>query len=420
MRADAMSGPTDYEFCCRTRTLAGHSQLERLPEVLGSLNASTPFVISDGPVRDAGVTGLVYRLIMDLQVNDAPNDETRSDAHLDQIRHLAQAYRETGSDALIAVGGGSVINTAKILNILVSTEAEDIFEFARPGGFRKALKPLIAIPTTSGSGVEVTTLAELRDSENGVGFRLNSPFLIPDAVLLDSRMTLTLPPEITIASAANALTLAVEAHTAVSRSPLCDAMAMKAIGLIGSRLVHTIEHPGDKEARLSLAVGANLAGIAGANTQRGMARSLAALLSTMCGIRPGAGMAALLPYALECNLNQGQDAISPLLLPLAGMEAYAKTPRHLRARKVVATLRQLNERLFEATDGKHGCRLKDFVNDHGQQAVSREALPVIAKKAMLNSVSFHLAAEMKEGNVLWMLERAWEGAGYEEIKEGMH
>ena len=304
-----MDLPVYYEFCCRVKTVSGHGVLEKIPEILGDLGARLPLIITDKGVFEAGLIDVVVSVMKDrvpyLRISGGSVETgVPPDSDLTVVNRLAGVYREKGCDAIIAVGGGSVLDTAKGVNIVVSENASDLMAFTGAGALKRPLKPLIAIPTTSGTGSEVTLVAVIADHEKKRKMLFTSYFLLPDVALLDSRMTLGLPPAITSATAMDALSHAVEAYTCLAKNPMSDAFARAAMELMRDNLFKVMDHPDDKGGRLSLAVAANLAGVAFSNAMVGMVHTLGHSVGAVCRVPHGMCMAILLPYGLEYNLTR--------------------------------------------------------------------------------------------------------------------
>ncbi|MCX5835668.1 MAG: iron-containing alcohol dehydrogenase, partial [Deltaproteobacteria bacterium] len=175
-----MDLPEYYEFCCRVKIIAGHDALERIPGALASLNARKPMIVTDKGVSGAGLIDIVTDAIKGGVVIGAIADDVPPDSDLRVVNRLANAYREQGCDSLIAVGGGSVMDTAKGINIVVSEKADDLMKFSGANALKKALKPLVAIPTTAGTGSEVTLVAVIKDHEKHRKMAFVSYFLLPD------------------------------------------------------------------------------------------------------------------------------------------------------------------------------------------------------------------------------------------------
>jgi len=360
--------PEYYEFCCRVKIVAGHDALERIPEALAQLHAGRPLIITDKGVSAAGLVSIVTEAIKDGVTIGAITDDVPQDSSLEVVNRLAGMYRDNGCDSIIAVGGGSVMDTAKGVNIVVSENADDLMKFSGAGALKRALRPLVVIPTTSGTGSEVTLVAVVKDHERHLKMAFVSYFLLPNVAILDSRMTLTLPPAITAATAMDAMAHAIEAYTGLAKNPMSDANAIAAINLISNNLLSVIKNPSDREGRLALANGATLAGAAFSNSMVGVVHTLGHATGAVCGVPHGVCMSILLPYGLEYNMHKNAHFTGELLLPLAGAEVYAGTPKHLRAEGVVAFIRKMNRDMHNNTDGRHA-RFFEEVKDRGSQGI---------------------------------------------------
>jgi alcohol dehydrogenase len=336
------------------------------------------------------------------------------------VNSLARVYREKECDSLIAVGGGSVMDTAKGINIVVSEKADDLMKFSGANVLKRALKPFIAIPTTAGTGSEVTLVAVIKNHEKHVKMLFVSYFLLPDVSIVDSRMTMSLPPAITAATGMDALSHAVEAYTCLAKNPLSDAHALAAITLIGENLVKVTKNPDDRDGRLAMANAATLAGIAFSNSMVGMIHTLGHSVGSVCGVPHGICMAVLLPYGLEYNMHKSGHFTAELLLPLEGAEVYAGVPKERRAEEVVASIRRMNQNLHDTTGGRHPRCFSEVVDRDGRQMVPKEKLPDAAKTALGDGSIFYNPEELDYDDFLMVLEAAWEGKPLDKgrIKKG--
>jgi len=404
-----MDLPGYYEFCCRVKIIAGHDALEQIPGALAGLNARKPMIVTDRGVSGAGLIDIVTDAIKGGVAIGAIADDVPSDSDLRVVNRLANAYREQGCDSLIAVGGGSVMDTAKGVNIVVSEKADDLMKFSGANTLKKALKPLIAIPTTAGTGSEVTLVAVIKDHEKHLKMAFVSYFLLPDVSIIDPRMTLTLPPAITAATGMDALSHAVEAYTCLAKNPLSDAHALAAINLISANLVNVTKNPGDRNGRLAMANAATLAGMAFSNSMVGMVHTIGHSVGSICGAPHGACMAIVLPYGLEYNKHKNGHLAAELLLPLAGSKAYAETPKNERTEKVIALIRQMNQELHDATGGRHARFFREVLDRDGRPMVPEAKLPDIARAALSDGSIFYNPEELDYDDFLMVLEAAWEG-----------
>ena len=401
--------PGYYEYCCRVNVVAGHDALERIPEILDRVHASRPLIVTDRGVVGAGLIDLVTSALSGKIDVGGIEDGVPPDSSLEAVRQIAEAYRQNGCDALIAVGGGSVLDTAKGANIMVSEETDDLMAYSGAGTLKRRLKPLIAIPTTAGTGSETTLVAVIKDHERHQKMPFVSYFLLPDAAILDSRMTLTLPPAITAATAMDALTHAMEAYTCLAKNPLSDASAVSAVELIARHLMPVMKQPDDRDGRLALALAATLAGMAFSNAMVGMVHNIGHAVGAVCGVPHGACMAILLPYGLEYNMHRNGQLTAELLLPLEGADVFARTPPPKRAARVIARVRELNQSLYDITQGRHSRFLGEITDRDGKVAVPKEKLPDIVMAAKSDAAAFLNPEDLDDEDYRMVLEHAWEG-----------
>lgn len=389
-----------FEFFCPVKTIAGHQALEHIPFELAALSCSRPMLITDRGVRGAGLLALVEAV---LAASHAPAavvfDDVPPDSSLATVRAAAASYRAHQCDAIIALGGGSVIDTCKAVNILVSEGGDDLLQYAGAHTLKRPLKPLFVVPTTSGTGSEVTMVAVISDTQAGVKIPFTSYFLLPNAAVLDPRMTLTLPPAITAATAMDALTHAIEAYTGLAANPMSDAYATAAIQKISRHLLAVLDHPQDAQGRLELAQASTMAGIAFSNSMVGMVHALGHSLGAVCHLPHGVCMSVLLPYVLEYNSVVAGERIGELLLPLGGPEVYAATPQPLRAARTIQLVRLLRDNLHQR------CQLPRTLQETGK--VRLEQLEAIADMAINDGSIIYNPVESDRAELLSVLHNAW-------------
>ena len=401
--------PEYYEFLSPVQIASGHDVLEKIPEYLNTLNAKRPLILADKGVTAAGLITIVEDAIKDKVAIGAIDDDIPPDSDLKVVSRLATVYRKNNCDAIIAVGGGSVLDTAKGLNILVSENSDNLMEFAGANKLTRPLKPFLAIPTTAGTGSELTMAAVIADHDRFVKILFASRFLLPDIAIIDSRMTLTLPAFFTAATAMDALTHAVESYFCLQKNPLSDVHALSAISLISRNLLKVIKKPDDQEGRLALAKAATLAGMAFSNSTVGLVHTLGHSVGGVCGVPHGTCMSIFLPYGLEYNYHLVSDTIAELLLPLAGPEVYADTPDKMRAEKTIECIRQLNQDLHNATEGRHARFLKEIMDRDGNPMVRKSHFDAIAKTAIGDGTKFYNPEEIDYDDSRLVLNAAWDG-----------
>lgn len=331
-----------YEFFCPVKVLAGLAALAHLPFELTQLNASRPLLLTDNGVKAANVLAPLTEALLEGGINIAAEfSDVPPDSSFSKVKQVAALYQANRCDAIIAVGGGSVIDTAKAVNILVSHDNNDLAKFSGAHKLTHPLKPLIIVPTTAGTGSEVTSVAVISDEVTHTKVAFSSYYLLPNVAVLDPRMTLTLPPHITAMTAMDAMTHAIEAYTGLSHNPLSDAYASAAIQKISQNLLAVLDHPNDSERRLALAQASTMAGIAFSNSMVGLVHSLGHATGAVTHLPHGLCMNIFLPHVLRYNLDSVGERIAALLLPLAGSEVYAATPANERANKAVEVIEEL-------------------------------------------------------------------------------
>ncbi len=415
--------PGYYEFCCRVKTISGHKALEKIPAALVQMKSRKPMIITDKGVSGAGLIKLVNAALKGKGSKvtvGAVFDSVPPDSDIRLVEEAVKIYRSKGCDSIIAVGGGSVLDTAKGVNILASLGGDSLMHYAGAGAVKKKLKPMVAVPTTSGTGSEMTLVAVIADTHRNVKLAFVSYFLLPDIAVLDSRMTKTLPPFLTAPTAMDAMTHACEAYTCMAKNPLSDSTAMAAIQLISQNVLKVVKNPGDLNGRLALANASALAGMAFSNSMVGVVHTLGHATGGACHVPHGVCMSILLPYGLEYNLHKTGALTGELLLPLAGPEVYASTPVSERPERAIAYIRQLNQDLHDATGGRHARYLKEVVDRNGYQMVPLEKLKDIAMTAMGDASQFYNPEDLDFNDFMMILEHAWEGTPLDrkKVKKG--
>ncbi|HEX5382574.1 iron-containing alcohol dehydrogenase [Acinetobacter tibetensis] len=389
-----------YEFFCPVKVIAGNAALEHIPFELSTLGAKRPMIITDKGVRG---NQLLAPIEAAFESTDAVIgcifDDVPPDSSLDTVRRAAALYRENQCDAIIAVGGGSVIDTSKATNILVSEGGDDLLQYSGAHNLPKPLKPFFVIPTTSGTGSEVTMVAVVSDTAKNVKMAFASYYLMPHAAILDPRMTLTLPPHLTAMTAMDALTHAIEAYTCMAANPISDAYATAAIKKISANLFNVLDNLNDSQGRLELAQASTMAGIAFSNSMVGLVHSLGHALGAVAHLPHGLCMNLFLPYVLEYNKEVNGDKIADLLLPLAGADIYAQTPAHLRADKAITTIQAMRDRLFSLT------KLPRTLQETGK--VTEAQLDEVAEKALNDGSIIYNPKEASFEDLRSILQKAW-------------
>lgn len=404
-----MTLPAYYDFCCRVKTISGENAMEKIPGLLEGLGARRPMIVTDRGVEAAGLIDTVREAIGDGLDIGALYADIPVDSDYRVVDDAATVYRNNACDSIIAVGGGSVIDTAKGINIVASLGGKSLLGYQGAATIRRKLNPLAVLPTTSGTGSEMTLVAVVADTDRQEKMLFVSYFLLPDLAILDPRLTLTLPDFLTSQTAMDAMAHACESYYCMEKNPVSDAFALRAISLISDNLLSAVRNPADANARLALANASAMAGAAFSNSMVGIVHNIGHVIGAVHHVPHGTCMSILLPYGMEYNTHRRAKAIGEILLPLAGPAVYAKTPEKARPEKTVEQIRKLNEDLHNITGGKHPRWLGEIRDREGAEAVPRSVLPEIARKTMADGARLSNPEEVLPDDALMVLEHAWEG-----------
>lgn len=317
--------------------MSGENALENLPHELKMMGAKKPIVLTDAILAKCGTLDKVQKAFkgFDIDVTETYT-EIPPDSSIKVINEIAGIFKTKGCDSIIALGGGSVIDTAKGLRIVIEQGGTDIMDYMGLDSLpRKDRIAFAVIPTTSGTGSECTNVAVIANPDKNVKMEFISYDLLPDFAVLDPRMTETMPPKITANTGVDALVHAIEGYTCLQKNPLSQSYAFAAIRLITTFLPKAVLEGGNHEYRLAMSNAATMAGIAFSNSMVGLVHAIGHAVGGVAHVPHGIAMSILLPHVMKFNLETLKPAYAELLLPLAGAEIYATTPKEERAQKAI-------------------------------------------------------------------------------------
>ncbi|MGE6099892.1 iron-containing alcohol dehydrogenase [Aeromonas salmonicida] len=390
-----------YDFFCPVKLMAGEQALEQLAGELAGLGARRPLLLTDKGVSGTGLATLLANVLAEGELPVADIwDEIPADSSTAVVERIAARYRELECDSLVALGGGSVIDTAKAVNILASMGGDRLLDYAGAGCLTRPLQPLAVVPTTAGTGSEVTLVAVIKDEASGRKVPFTSPFLLPQLAVLDPRLTQGLPLNITAATAMDAMTHAIEAFIGNAKNPVSDALALMAIEKIANALPKVLQSPQDKQLRLQLAEGSTLAGMAFSNSMVGLVHALGHSLGARCHLPHGLCMNLFLPTVLDYNRPGIDPELARLLLPLVGAERFAATPATERAQAAIQALCALRDSLWQAV------KLPRTLREAG--VTDKGLLPEIRDLAINDGALLYNRKDADRAQLLDLLELAWE------------
>ena len=285
-------------FKIANKLITGPAAIEQLSAELTRLNVQNPLIVTDAILVKSGTVDLALAQLGGRRYGLF--DQVKPEPEISIVEDCTRAYREGGHDGLIGVGGGSAIDIAKGVAAFANHEGP-LAELFGVDLVKRKGPPLIAIPTTAGTGSEVTNVAIFSDKQAQLKKGIVSDYLLPDVALVSPLMTLTCPRSVTAASGVDALVHAIEAYLSVNASPITDAIALGAIKLIVKALPKAYANPSSLQAREDMATASLMAGMAFGNAGVGAVHALAYPLGGRFNIAHGVSNALLLPYVMEWN-----------------------------------------------------------------------------------------------------------------------
>ena len=276
----------------------GEDALSELEQIRGK----KAFIVTDKVINSLGLAERVCSILTSNQWEAAIWDGAVPDPKVSTAKDAAEAMKHFGADWIIAVGGGSVMDTAKAAWVLYERpdiELHALTPFDELGLRAKA--KLVCIPTTAGTGSEATKAIVIRDDETGRKFATINPGLTPDIAILDPEFVVGLPKEMTAYTGMDALTHAVEGYISVWKNDFSDGSSLQAVKMIFEHLPKSVENLSDLELREKMLVAACLAGMSFGNSQAALAHSLGHSMGSVLRTHHGLSVGMALPYTIEFN-----------------------------------------------------------------------------------------------------------------------
>ena len=359
-----------FSFALPTRIEYGAGAVEKLADELALISARRVMLITDVRLASSGVLSrftthlaskrIAYDIFARVEAN--PKDYN--------VEEGAKKAAFDKPDCLVAIGGGSPIDCAKAINVVASNGGQ-VRDFEGYGKITGEVLPLIAIPTTAGSGSEVTFSAVVTDSREHFKFSIKDPKIAPRVALVDPEMTLSMPAALTAATGMDALTHAIEAYTAKAAEPLSDAVALHAVELITTHLRTAVSDGQNIEARSGMLLGSLLAAIAFSHSDVAAVHCIAEALGGQYDLPHGVCNAVTLPAVMEYNLDYCVDRYARLALAMGLGDGSLES----RARQAVAEVKNLAADIHLPEFRQLGVKENDFeklANDSAANGSNRD------------------------------------------------
>lgn len=271
------------EFHCTTKAKHGVGALSALEDSIKELGGSKPLIVTDPGVVAAGLLEKVTLKLDQAGIGYGVFDQVVPNPYVETVGQASKVYTENNCDCLIGLGGGSSMDTAKGVGVEVTHEGNILKWEAAERDLERRIAPLITIPTTAGTGSEVTVWAVITDPARKFKFNVGGPLLAPHIAIVDPELHLSMPPQVTAGTGMDALCHAIECYTCHFAQPHTDAAALLAIEHCGNYLRRAVGNGQDIEARYYMAIAAHLAGISYGTESAG---AVHALTQTLGGIKP--------------------------------------------------------------------------------------------------------------------------------------
>lgn len=291
----------ELKFTMDTQVIFGNSCVAQVSDKLKNEGYQRAIIVSDSGVDAAGILTKVDRALSDGGVATAKFTEISPNPTVEEVEKAYRVAEEFKPDVIIGIGGGSPIDAAKVLAVMMTND-KNIADLEGVDKFEECPMPLLAIPTTAGTGSEVTVFSVITDSEREYKLTIGGRSMAPKWAFVDPGLTVSLPRSITASTGLDALVHAIESYTSTISTPLSELFSKKAIEIISRNLRQAVYNGENINARGSMIYASLLAGIAFSNTRLGNVHAMSHPLSAIYHVPHGVANSILLPVVMRFNL----------------------------------------------------------------------------------------------------------------------
>ncbi len=291
----------NFDFVLPTKIKYGAGSLKLLGDELKELDARKIMIITDKGIMKTGLMGRLTDLLNDEGLEYIVFDDIEPNPKDYNVEKCAKVARDNKVDTFVAFGGGSPMDAAKGAAVLVN-QGGRIKDYQGKDKIGENCIPLITIPTTAGTGSEVTFSSVITDTENNFKFTVKSPYIAAKTAIVDPELTLSVPPLITASTGIDALTHAIEGYTANCTEPIAEAIGLYAVEYISSSILGAVENGNDLHSRDRMMMGSLMGGLSFSHSDVASVHCMAEALGSMYDAPHGLCNSILLPYVMEYNL----------------------------------------------------------------------------------------------------------------------
>ncbi|MBV9152212.1 MAG: iron-containing alcohol dehydrogenase, partial [Alphaproteobacteria bacterium] len=347
----------------------GGGALAEMPSVMARLGLSRPLIVTDPYIARCGILDRATALLDKAQIRWSVFSDTVSDPTTDVIESGVEILRDGAFDSLVAIGGGSSIDTAKGMSVLFANGGK-IRDWKVPADIPQMGPPIVAIPTTAGTGSEVTRFTVVTDTETDEKMLIAGLACCPAAAIVDYELTLSMPYRLTADTGIDSLTHAIEAYVSRLANPFTDGLARNAMGLIARHIRNACAEPGHRAAREAMMLGATTAGMAFSNASVALVHGMSRPIGAFFHVPHGLSNAMLLPeitaFSAPAALERYAACARAMGVAEEGEGSQAAVAR------LIDELRRLNEDLKVPSPQAYGI----------DRARYEELLPTMASQAL--------------------------------------
>ena len=296
-----MTIPHSFTITQPTQIHFGQGTINSLPDVISNFGGATPLIVIDPGLEKAGIDARITSILDKAGMKHSVFTKVDPEPGLKLADLATETAKQNNCDCVIGAGGGSAMDIAKAASILLTNGGKAV-DYLGLGKIGKPGVPKIMIPTSAGTGAEVTFTAVFINEETGSKGGMNGDPLYPEAAILDPELTRSLPPHVTASTGLDALAHALEAYTSTQAHPVSEMYSVEAIDLISNNIRAAYADGRNMEARTNMLLASLLGGKALAMAGVGLVHAMAYPLGGMFGIAHGLANAVLLPYVTEYNV----------------------------------------------------------------------------------------------------------------------
>jgi len=372
----------------------GGGALAELPATLGRLGLARPLIVTDPYIASCGILDRATALLDEARIRWAVHSDTVPDPTTDAVTAGVARLQEGDFDSVVAIGGGSPIDTAKAMSVLFANGGK-MRDYKVPNDIPRMGVPVVAIPTTAGTGSEVTRFTVITDTETDEKMLVAGLACCPTAAIVDYELTLTMPLRLTADTGIDSLTHAIEAYVSRRANPYADGMARNAMGLIAKNIRTACGEPGNRAAREAMMLGATTAGMAFSNASVALVHGMSRPIGAFFHVPHGLSNAMLLPVVTEFSAP-------------AALERYADCARAMgvadesegsqaAVARLLDELRKLNGELQVPSPAGYGIPRDRY----------EELLPVMASQALASGSPANNPRVPTEDEIIDLYRRAY-------------